>query len=279
MNPYLQQSSQLPLGRGVTILNVNEDGLVALNKPSGVLSHPNSAEDRKRSMIIADYDYDKEVFVWEQQGKAQRAWLINRLDSPTSGVVLVALNHSTATIIKREFASHRITKIYYALVKRTPKSQTGHWSDQLSKQVYSNSQLTKQTKTIVAKTRFQIVKSPHGGFPISLIKLLPATGRTHQLRVQCQKHGHPIVGDRTYGSFSFNREVAEETGERRMMLHSAETVVRYTIDGQSRSFQASVALPEAFQTVLNFRPGLRTGLAQQGGSKATSKLRGRRFKS
>jgi 23S rRNA-/tRNA-specific pseudouridylate synthase len=254
------QINQLPLTDGVKVLSSNEDGLVALEKPIGVLSHPNSEAEKKRTLLEADYDYDNEVFTWENAaGEPQSAWLINRLDSPTSGVILIGLNLEISQLIKQCFATHKVLKTYYALVKRTPSRPAGAWNDVLKKDVKNGQRVIKQAQLVPAKTRYQVMKTPVGGFPICLIKLMPLTGRTHQLRVQCQKHGHPVVGDRTYGSFSFNREVAHETDERRMMLHSGETVVHYNYKGKIREFKAASELPEAFRNVMAFRPGLSHG--------------------
>jgi 23S rRNA-/tRNA-specific pseudouridylate synthase len=248
---------KLPLSEGVRIIASNKDGLVALDKPDGVRSHPNSAEDTIPSILDASYDYDEEVFIWEDSaGVEYRAWLINRLDSPTSGVILLSLNPELSTTIKQQFATHKVSKTYYALVRYVPKVLAGAWNDNLKKDVYRGNRLFKNDRIVSAKARYQVVKSPPGGFPICLIKLMPLTGRTHQLRVQCKKHGHPIVGDGTYGSFSFNREVANKTQMKRMMLHSAETIVNYTFHGKVRVFKASSELPEAFAEVLRYRPGL-----------------------
>lgn len=277
------QIEDLPLTKGVGVLASNEDGLVALEKPIGVLAHPNSAKDKERALLDAAYDYDEECFSWQNKaGEEQRAWLINRLDSPTSGVILIGLNLKIATTIKQLFATHKVSKTYYALVKRAPTLPTGSWSDSLKKDVYRGKRLVRNGQVVPAKARYQVVKSPVGGFPVSLLKLMPLTGRTHQLRVQCQKHGHPIIGDRTYGSFSFNREVSRETGERRMMLHSGETSLRYAMNGQMRDFKAVSELPEAFQTVLSFRPGLNHGRSQPKSSakqrSVSSSLAARRFR-
>lgn len=257
------QIEELPLTRGVRLLTSNEDGLVALEKPIGVLAHPNSAKDKERALLDAAYDYDEECFSWQNEaGEEKRAWLINRLDSPTSGVILIGLNLEIATTIKQLFATHKVAKTYYALVKRAPSLPTGVWNDSLKKDVLRGKRLVRNGQVVPAKARYQVVKSPVGGFPVSLLKLMPLTGRTHQLRVQCKKHGHPIVGDRTYGSFSFNREVSHETGEKRMMLHSGETSVHYAFKGKMKDFKAVSELPDAFQAVLSFRPGLNHGRPQ-----------------
>ncbi len=258
---HTTQTNDLPLGHGVRLITSNEHGLVALDKPAGLMSHPNAEGDSKRSLLKADYDYDGEFFTWKVGEVEHRAWLINRLDSPTSGVILLALNEEINDTIKQMFSTHKVNKIYYALVKNTPTVPAGSWSDNLKKDVYRGKKLIKGGQLIPAKTRYQVVKAPTGGFPVALLRLMPLTGRTHQLRVQCKNHRHPVVGDRTYGSFSFNKEVAIETGEKRMMLHSGETSMRYAFQGKMHEFKAESELPEAFAAVMRFRPGLNVGKA------------------
>jgi len=283
------QLDNLPLGLGVKVLAHNDDGLVALEKPSGMMAHPNESGDEERSLLNAPYIYEEEVFEWESaDGVQHHAWLINRIDSPTSGVILIALNKELAGIIKQQFASHRVTKVYFALVKNVPSQHAGIWDDQLRKDVYRGNKLIKGGQRVPAKARYQVMRSPTGGFPVALLRLTPVTGRTHQLRVQCSKHGYPIVGDRTYGSFSFNREVKQETGVGRMLLHSAETHLRYAFKGKARDFRASSPMPEDFNEVLRFRPGIhhhsparQVSRAKATGSEASEKpsaLEGRRFK-
>ena len=274
------QLSDLPLGHGVRLITSNEHGLVALDKPAGLMSHPNADGDSRRSLLNADYDYEDEVYTWTVGDVEHRAWLVNRLDSPTSGVILIALNEAISETIKQMFSTHKVNKVYYALVKHTPSVPSGSWSDQLKKDVYRGKKLIKGGQLIPAKARYHVVKAPTGGFPVSLLRLMPLTGRTHQLRVQCKKHRHPIVGDRTYGSFSFNKEVALETGEKRMMLHSGETSMRYAFKGQMHTFKAESELPESFAAVMRFRPGLNVGKARVTKNKPATRsvLAGRRFR-
>ena len=268
---------QLPLNRGVHLLSHNEDGLVALEKPACALSHPNVKGEGRRSLLMADYDLKEECYQWiDGAGKSRRAWLINRLDSPTSGGILLGLNLGISQTIKREFATHRVTKIYYALVRGTPKAPAGAWADNLKKDVRRGNRLAKQGLIVPVKARYQIIKSPTGGFPITMMKLMPVTGRMHQLRVQCKKRNLPIVGDRTYGSFSFNKEVAMRTKITRMMLHSGETIVNYSFKGKVRQFTAKSDLPEDFQPVLDYRPGLNQAQSKQ---RVSPLLARRHFKS
>lgn len=275
----------IPLNAGVHVLASNEDGLVALEKPEGAMSHPNTQRDIKRSMIRASYDYEGEFFFWnDEEGNERRVWLVNRLDSPTSGVILIALNEDIAKAVKLEFSTHKVAKIYYALVRHEPQQKKGSWADVISKDLINNRRKIKKGRKIKAKSDYQLIKKPIGGFPVALLKLMPVTGRTHQLRIQCKKHGHPIVGDRSYGSFSFNKEIVLETGIKRMMLHAAEVSVSYTFKGKVRKFHAESVLPDAFNHVMGFRPGMKRFRAVASGKKKASEakpkdaLEGRRYK-
>lgn len=270
---------EIPLNEGVQVLASNEDGLVALEKPAGTMAHPNKAEDIKRSLLTASYDYEKEFYFWEnEEGEEQRIWLINRLDSPTSGIIMIGLNPEIAATLKQEFSTHKVTKNYHALVCNQPGKHAGTWADVISKDLVNNGRKIKKARQIKAKSGYQMVKKPIGGFPIALLKLIPVTGRTHQLRIQCRKHGHPIVGDRSYGNFRFNKEVALETGEKRMMLHASELIVNYSYKGKARVFRAQSDLPEAFRVIMGFRPGRGQPKVSEPATKKPPELAGRRFK-
>ncbi len=263
--------NELPLNKGVSVLAYNEDGLVALDKPTGAMSHPNNYRDNKKSILIANYDLKEECFEWTSDtGAPKRAWLINRLDSPTSGVILLGLNPTISELIKAEFSSRNVSKVYYAVVRRKPSKPRGSWEDLLLKDMRNSKHAIKKSKMVKAKTRFQVLQSPIGGFPVTLMKLMPLTGRTHQLRIQCQKNRQPIVGDRSYGNFPFNREVAAHTNIKRLLLHSAETHIHYTHGGKIRDFSAVSKLPEDFKIVLNYRPSQKTLLLGNARSAALS---------
>ncbi len=248
--------SQLPLNEGVSVLTHNKDGLLALEKPIGLMSHPNTYRDNKKSILTADYDLEEQCYKWiNSAGVLNCVWLINRLDSPTSGIILLGLNSAISDSIKIEFASRNVSKVYYAIVRDKPSRPTGTWEDRLLKDLRNGKQVVKKAKIVKAKTRYKALQSPIGGFPVTLMKLMPLTGRTHQLRIQCQKHGVPIVGDRSYGHFPFNREVVAHTKIKRMLLHAAETHVHYSYKGHVRDFSVVSELPLEFKKVLDYRPG------------------------
>lgn len=263
----------LPLNEGVSILAANADGLVALEKPDGILSHPNDATDIRRALLKAAYNLSEERYEWlGGDGASCFACLLNRLDSPTSGVVLIGLDQEVSALVKEAFASHLVTKTYYALVRGRPKQDTEVWSDRIPGGVYSKKTSPSGQARISAETKVERLHTSAGPSTISLLRLLPLTGRTHQLRIQCQKRGLPIIGDQSYGDFSFNRQFRAQFKIKRMMLHSGETALKYTIGGKNREFRARSELPDCFLD----------SVGERGGSNASSKhssvLKGRRFK-
>ena len=89
------------------MLTADANGLAALGKPAGVLSHPNEPKDRPRSLLTVHYDAVEECYRWNADGAAEPSclWLLNRLDSATSGVILVAKDRILAKEVRAQFAA------------------------------------------------------------------------------------------------------------------------------------------------------------------------------
>lgn len=245
--------SALPLGREVTLLAHDDNGLAAFNKPAGVLSHPNERGDEARSLLNARYVIDGEFFEWEneQRTETQRLWLLNRLDSATSGVILAAASAELAAEMRAQFKRKQVRKIYHALVFGVPRQPMELWRDLLAVEKRGGQIRTAASAGHVpAESRMSVVRTGRGEPRLALVRLEPRTGRSHQLRVQCAKRHLPIVGDQTYGDFRANREFAKRTGEKRLFLHSLETSFDYEFRGQRRHFAARAPLPETFEKFL-----------------------------
>lgn len=244
----------LPLGRGVALLASDPNGVAALSKPAGVLSHPNEAKDQSRSLLTTHYDAAAEAFQWKDapNGEARRVWLLNRLDSGTSGVLLVAREESLAREIRAGFREKHVNKVYQALVFGKPPKPSDVWKDLLAVQKKGGQIRTSASAGHVpAESRMTVIRAHGvGAGALALIQLEPRTGRSHQLRVQCAKRHLPIVGDATYGDFRRNREFARLTGEKRMFLHSFETRFTYTWKGRTFAFAARAELPAEFRAAL-----------------------------
>jgi tRNA pseudouridine65 synthase len=247
--------SALPLGRDVTLIARDENGLAALNKPAGVLSHPNQRGDEARALLRAHYALEGEFFEWtsKDSGRAetQRLWLLNRLDSATSGVILVAASAELAKEIRAHFKRKQVHKEYQALVFGTLRESMEIWRDRLAVEKRGGQIRTAaHAGHVPAESQMTVVRRSTREPRVALIRLEPRTGRSHQLRVQCAKRHLPIVGDQTYGDFPRNRAFAKLTGLKRMFLHSITTRFDYELGGRLYSFSATAPLPAEFEKFL-----------------------------
>lgn len=237
--------SALPLGPGVEVLVRDANGVGALAKPAGVLSLPNRPGDEPRSLLKAGYQFEGECYQWP----GGRLWLLNRLDSATSGVILVADTAEVAQVVREHFKRRDVRKTYQALVFGKPIHAAEDWKDKLAVDKRGGVIRT-GAGHIPAEARMATtgVLPAGGGLPpLALIKLEPKTGRSHQLRVQCSRRRLPIVGDLTYGDFKLNRAFVKAGGSKRLFLHSLATRFQYTRGGKTFDFAAEAPLPAEFR--------------------------------
>ena len=185
-----------------------DDHLLAVNKPSGLLTVPGKGPDKQDCLIS------------RVQGWFPNARVIHRLDMATSGLVLIARGADSLREFSRLFQERRIHKNYEAIVDGRIREDSGavelplicDWPRRpLQKICFSHG---KQ-----ALTHFQVL-SYNNTTDETRVRLLPVTGRSHQLRVHMLALGHAIVGDELYAP-----EPARERSER-LLLHACE--LRFT---------------------------------------------------
>jgi tRNA pseudouridine65 synthase len=242
--------STLPLGPGVEPLTHDANGLAALAKPAGTRSHPNDDHVDRHALLHATYRLDGEYYEWTPPGAAtpSRLWLLNRLDSATSGVILVARDGALATAIKELFQRKRVRKVYQAIVFGTPARPVELWRDWLRVERAGGQVRATAGGGVLAETQATVIRAnPRAEPSLALLKLEPRTGRSHQLRVQCAERHLPIVGDLTYGDFAANREFFRAGGAKRLFLHSLETAFDYEWQGRTHRFTAKAPLPPEFK--------------------------------
>ncbi|RUO63597.1 TIGR01621 family pseudouridine synthase [Pseudidiomarina insulisalsae] len=184
----------------------------ALNKPAGAPMHANEHEPSVIHQLAAQLD--------------ETLWPVHRLDTPTSGVLLVARNAQAAAALSQLFAERAMRKSYLALAAGKPKKKQGWVVGDMDKVRRGNWRLL-HSKNNPARTYFTSTAIATG---YRLYQLQPHTGRTHQLRVALKSLGVPIVGDSRYG------------GEAHPNLHLHAWQLAFTYAGET--FQISAPLPD-----------------------------------
>jgi RluA family pseudouridine synthase len=220
--------------------------LVLINKPAGVLSHPNPGQitARNRGAFLGPYDFDEKTFETE----SGKVWLLHRLDQDTSGALLAAKDSGSAERLRDDFDSGKVRKEYLCLVRGDPGPK-GVWKDHLTLKRDG----TKVRSFVLrghapnAELRFERV-----GFStahrVSLLRVELITGRTHQIRVQANSRQHPLYGDDIYGDFSWNKKMARALGMDRLFLHAWRMELRHP--KTSKRVVVTAPLPEELKQCL-----------------------------
>ncbi len=149
---------------------------------------------------------------------------VHRLDKETSGVILLAGRREVFQHFSRQFSEGEVHKRYLALVHgMVPQTEPwGLWQWPLSPKAAGRRDIRGQGNRSQSITRYRVGQySAH----YTLVTCHPLTGRTHQIRRHAALAGHPIVGDRRYGSLRACRYVAQHHGFTRLALHAAELSV------------------------------------------------------
>ncbi len=188
-----------------------DEHLVAINKPHGLLVH--------RSPIAADASEFAVQMLRDQLG--QRVFPAHRLDRKTGGVLLFALNPDMNSKLQSMFEHRQVQKTYLAIVRGyTPEK------GEINYPLTNENGLTQDAVTHyerLATAELQVTFGKHPTSRYSLVKLLPETGRHHQLRKHMAHIFHPIIGDRPHGCNKQNK-LWKETWEMNTMLLHASTL-------------------------------------------------------
>jgi 23S rRNA pseudouridine1911/1915/1917 synthase len=187
---------------------------LVVNKPAGVLSQTDATGDPCLVSWASDYLKAR----YQKPGNAY-VGLVHRLDRPTSGAMVLARTSKAASRLSHQFRSGRISKTYWAIVEGQPELPEGQWDDTLEKDRRLNRVRLLDEPCPggqLARVHYRIVKRGGG---LCKLELRPATGRSHQLRVQLAGRGLPILGDRKYGAATL---LEADDGHRRIALHARE---------------------------------------------------------
>lgn len=224
-----------------------DEYLIAINKPSGLLVH--------RSLIDR-YETKFAVQILRDQ-IGQFVYPVHRLDKPTSGVLLFALDKDTLKLVSEKFKKREILKIYLAVVRGyTYKSGIiEHALTQKLDKIADKDNSPKEPQDATTEyERLAIVEldkavSKYEKTRYSLVKLLPKSGRKHQLRRHMKHISHHILGDTKYGRGEHNKFIREEYNCNRLLLHAQELCIKHPYSNKELIIRAS--LDDTFKLIFD----------------------------
>ncbi len=192
--------------------------IVVVDKPAGLLSVPGKGDELRDCMIK------------RLQAIFPDALLVHRLDLDTSGVMVFALTRHAQRVLSAQFEARQTKKTYRARLwgHLAPKEGTVDLPLTVDWPNRPRQHVNHETGR-PAQTGWRVLSHDTDG--TTRVRLLPHTGRSHQLRVHMQSLGHPILGDRLYASGAA-RDFP------RLMLHAETLRFRHPDSGKSQSFSA-----------------------------------------
>jgi len=249
-----------PAAEEIALNVVYEDrDVIVINKPAHLVVHPGAGHSGGTlvNALIAHCGASLSGI-----GGVKRPGIVHRLDKGTSGLLVVAKNDASHRSLSEQFAAHgadgRMQRAYLALVWGKPLRPRGVISARLERS------RANRTKIAIAKgesgrhavTHYEVMETlDTSAGPVSLLRLVLETGRTHQIRVHLAHIGHPVLGDATYASgYKAKAGRLSEAAQQalatlqRQALHAAELGFEHPKSGKRLSF--SQPLPADMETLI-----------------------------
>ncbi len=175
-----------------------DEHLVAINKPAGMVVHPARGHWSGTLTNALAHHFNQ----LSDAGGRHRPGIVHRLDRDTSGVILVAKSNRAHYALADLFQSREVTKEYLAVVAGEPDRDADRIVQPIGPHPYQREKMAirrRHPKAREAETRFEVAERL-GGFAV--VRVLPRTGRTHQIRLHMAHIGCPVLCDRLYGGRS-----------------------------------------------------------------------------
>ncbi len=213
-----------------------DEGIIAINKPSGMVVHP-APGNWRGTFVNALLHHCKNLERHDQL----RPGIVHRLDKETTGVLLAAKTEKTHRKLVDLFSSRQMRKVYYAIcIGKPPLDFVIDAPIGRSKKDRKLMDVSEQGRH--AKTRFRIKKT--NGI-LSLLEVEIETGRTHQIRVHLKHAGFPLFGDVKYGAL----HAGKKWHAKRPMLHAK--TLQFLHPETKNLLTIEAVIPEDMQTLID----------------------------
>lgn len=231
--PLDEPEPAYPAEAGALTVLYEDDHLLAVDKPAGMLIHPS------RSRLTGTLA-NRVLAYYQQTGQRSAFHPLTRLDRDTFGVVLLAKNAHIHALLNQLHDAGRIQKTYHALVYGGPDADTGVIDAPIGRLPLPS--LLRQVDPAGKPSRTEFSVLERGALTCKL-GLRPITGRTHQLRVHCAHMGYPILGDPQYGSDT-SRQLSGQLGYSTQLLCAKSLSFPHPITGETLMVESQLDVPQ-----------------------------------
>ncbi len=211
-----------------------DDAIICVNKPSGMVVHPAPGHPRK-TFVNALLHHCQTLDV--EKGDV-RPGIVHRLDKETSGILVAAKTRSAQEKLTSAFSNRLVKKEYLAICTGSPGTRTIDAS--IGRHPVRRKEMALNETGKEAVTEVSTVQK---GELFSLISAKPITGRTHQIRVHLKSIGFPILGDKTYGYIKLNQKFRIE----RQLLHAYK--LSFPHPTTNEEIKLTAPIPEDFKVM------------------------------
>jgi len=203
---------------------------IAVNKPNNMLVH-HAHHSRNMSHEVS-------LLKLISESLGLKVYPIHRLDRKTSGIILLAKETGFVSKFQELFTENKIDKNYFGVVRGFSKATKTIDTPVKGKDANVHKEALTHLETL-NKVTLDIAVKPYNSSRYSLVKLMPKTGRMHQLRIHTNKISHPLIGDTKYGDK--NHDVMFETnfGWKNMFLHAGILVFNHPFTNEKLTLKAS----------------------------------------
>lgn len=263
IEPNMEVSVCIPFRHEVTLkpqpvefeIIYEDDDILVINKPAGLVVHPahghwdnTLANGILHHLVQSKKINELEMFTSFDVQDDLRPGIVHRLDKGTSGIMVIALNDLSKKHLANSFKNRSIKKTYLALVAGKLTPGTGQIEAPITRDKNDRKKMSVSSVGKEAVTYYEVLryykknnKYPENSESLSyiqgintLVKLIPQTGRTHQLRVHMSSIDYPIVGDKSYANHTL-------PGLKRQFLHAFSLSFYHPRTDEEVYFEAPLA--------------------------------------
>lgn len=208
-----------------------DEHVIVVDKPPGLVVHPGAGNmtGTLANGLLARFPDIEDV------GDRMRPGIVHRLDSGSSGLLVVARTQEAAEFLIAQFADHSATRVYDAMVWGVPEAAHGIIDAPLGRSRSDPLRMAVVADGRPSRTDYQVVGTYSSPATVSRLECRLETGRTHQIRVHLSSINHPLLGDPTYG------QRKPTLGLERPFLHAAQLQFVHPGTGERVTFHSPLA--------------------------------------